>query len=74
MNLAKTCEIYSIRHRNTLLWKWRYTAANGFMNVCDEEYSRFVECVAAARARGYTPRSDWTGPCALINPRDGRTR
>lgn len=74
MSVAKACEIYGVVHRNSMLWKWRYAGADGFMSVCAEEYSRFMECAAAARARGYEPRSDWTGPCARIDVQDGRKK
>lgn len=66
MSAARTCEIYSVPHKNSVFWKWRYTGTDGHVNVCDEEYRLFLQCAAAARARGFEPRSDWTGPCARI--------
>jgi hypothetical protein len=66
---SKACEIYSVLRKNVLLWKWRCADADGGMTVCAEEYGLFFQCAAAARARGYAPRSDWTDPCASINAR-----
>ncbi|MDH4093332.1 MAG: hypothetical protein OEV81_00930 [Betaproteobacteria bacterium] len=63
---SKACEIYSVLRKNALLWKWRSTGADGGMTACAEEYALFFQCAAAARARGYEPRSDWTGPCASV--------
>ena len=69
---ANACEIFSISRRNAFLWKWRYWNADGHEQVCPQEYKRFLECTAAARASGYAPRSDWTGPCALVIVRPGQ--
>lgn len=66
ISAAKACEIYSVVHRNSLLWKWRVTTADGTITDSAEEYRLFLQCAAAARASGYEPRSDWTGPCALF--------
>lgn len=74
MSAAKACEIYSVLQKNALLWKWRYTSADGRTTVCAEEYGLFLQCAAAARARGYEPRSDWTGPCALIIGQERRPK
>lgn len=74
MSAAKACEIYSIVHRNSSLWKWRYRDADGSVTVCAEEYGFFLQCVAAARARGYEPRTDWTSPCALIVTQDRKRK
>lgn len=63
---TNACEIYGISRRNAFLWKWRYRSVDGREQACPEEYKRFLECAAAARASGYAPRSDWTGPCALV--------
>jgi len=63
---SKACEIYSVLRKNALLWKWRCAGADGGMTVCAEEYALFFQCAAAARARGYEPRSGWTDPCASI--------
>jgi len=71
---ANACEIYSVPHKNSFVWKWRYTGVDGGINVCPQEYERFFECVAAARAGGYEPRPNWTGPCALIVTRERRSR
>ena len=71
---GNACEIYSISHKNSFLWKWRYTSVDGCENVCEEDYALFFDCAAAARARGYEPQSDWTGPCALIVMKDRRPR
>lgn len=66
MSVAKACEIYGVVHRNSLLWKWRHTSADGSITDCAEEFRLFLQCVAAARACGYEPRTDWTGPCAVL--------
>ena len=71
---ANACEIYSVSHKNSFLWKWRHTSADGCENICAEDYTRFSDCAAAARASGYVPQSDWTGPCALIIAKDRRPR
>lgn len=66
--MAVACEIYSVAHRNSFRWKWRHVNASGSRVDCAEEYEVFFDCVRAARARGYEPRSSWTGvvlvPCA----------
>jgi hypothetical protein len=64
--VANVCRIYSVSRNRSLLWKWRYTGADGSDHVCEEDYTLFSDCAAAARASGYEPRADWTGPCALI--------
>jgi hypothetical protein len=74
MSAAKACEIYGVVHRNSLLWKWRYTSSDGSVTDCAEEFRLFLQCTAAARACGYEPRSDWTGPCALLFARDRRSK
>ena len=61
-----TCEIYSVAHKNSFRWKWRHAIKGGATLECAEEYELFFDCVQAARAQGYEPRSQWTGPCALI--------
>jgi len=72
MLARNACEIFSVSHKNSIAWKWRYTGVDGCMQACAEEYRLFLECTAAARASGYEPRSDWTGPCALINTQKKR--
>jgi hypothetical protein len=69
--MANACEIYGISRRNVFFWKWRYRSADGRERVFPQEYKRFLECAAAARASGYAPRSDWTGPCAVVTVRPG---
>ena len=64
--LRPSCEIYSVARRNDLRWKWRHTGANGLIVDCAEEYERFVECVRAARERGYAPRAKWMGCTVLV--------
>ena len=71
---ANACEIFSVSHKNSLLWKWRYTSLDGCENVCEAGYTLFFDCAAAARAGGYEPQSDWTGPCALIITQDRRPK
>jgi len=73
MNATSACEIYSVLHRNSMRWKWRYMNADGSLTACEEEYGLFLQCAAAARARGYQPRTDWTGPCALIVTQDRKS-
>jgi hypothetical protein len=72
VSTSNACEIYSVTYKNSFRWKWRYTNADGATHACLEEYSLFFDCAAAARASGYEPRSDWTGPCALIMTLDRR--
>jgi len=60
-----SCEIYSIAHKHAIRWKWRYTAADGRIVDCIEQYELLLECVRAARAQGYEPRARWTD-CALL--------
>ena len=74
MSVAKACEIYGVMHRNSLLWKWRYTGPDGSITDCAEEFRLFLQCAAAARASGYEPRSDWTGPCVLLIAQDRRPK
>jgi hypothetical protein len=64
-NSRPSCEIYSVPHKNTFRWKWRYTDASDAVVDCLEEYELFFECVQAARARGYEPRAKWTA-CARL--------
>jgi hypothetical protein len=66
------CEIYGVTHKNSVRWKWRHASADGEMQACPEEYALLLECVAAARAGGYEPRSSWTGPCASLVSQDSR--
>ena len=58
MSTARACEIYGVVHRNALLWKWRYTSADGSVTDSAEEFHLFLQCVAAARASGYAPHAD----------------
>lgn len=67
-----SCEIYGLVRGSAFLWKWRCRDAGGREQVCPQEYKRFAECAAAARASGYEPRSDWTGPCALVSTWPGQ--
>lgn len=73
VSASTACEIYSVTCKNSFRWKWRYTSADGAAHACPEEYSLFFDCAAAARACGYEPRSDWTGPCALNITQDRRS-
>jgi DNA-binding transcriptional LysR family regulator len=59
------CEIISVAHKHACRWKWRHVAADGRVAECTEAFEAYLECVAAARALGYAPRSYWTGPLAL---------
>ena len=49
------CEIFHIRHKGKLLWKWRQTAKDGGLEVSEGEYELFYECLSAARKSGLTP-------------------
>ena len=61
MSEAKArCEIYSVERKNASRWKWRHANAGGVIES-QQEYARFSECVAAARASGYEPAAQWTG-------------
>jgi hypothetical protein len=64
----RSCQIYSVRHRNVFRWKWRYADDRGLLIDCAEQYELFLECVRAARAQGYEPRPHWTQPCAPSGP------
>lgn len=61
----RICFIVSVAHKHECRWKWRCFAADGRMDECIEEYDGFFKCVAAARALGFVPRSNWTGPLTL---------
>jgi hypothetical protein len=52
---ADRCEIFDMRRRGKLRWKWRHTAADGAVACSDEEYELFYECLSAARKKGFTP-------------------
>lgn len=49
------CEIFDMRRKGKLRWKWRHTAADGAVACSDEEYELFYECLSAARKKGFTP-------------------
>ncbi|HUG76141.1 MAG TPA: hypothetical protein VML57_01505 [Burkholderiales bacterium] len=68
---ARPCEIYSVPHKHSFRWKWRSLDADGSLNERPEEYSLYFDCVAAARASGYEPRSEWTSPL-MLSPRPSR--
>jgi hypothetical protein len=68
---ARHCEIYSVPHKHSFRWKWRPVGADGCLDACPEEYAVYFECVAAARASGYEPRSEWTSPL-MLSPRPSR--
>lgn len=59
------CEIYSVVRRNAVRWKWRHAAAGGAVVECTEEFERFSECIHAARASGYEPRTNWARAALL---------
>ena len=56
------CEIFSVAHKNSFRWKWRYTDEQGATRQCDEEYELFFDCVQAAGGRGHESPPPWTGP------------
>ena len=61
------CVIFSVAHKHTCRWKWRSLATDGRVDEGNEEYDAYFDCVAAARALGFVPRSTWTGPLALCS-------
>jgi len=67
--MAQSCEIYSVVYRNTFRWRWRHTSASGQRVDAPGEYDVLFDCVAAARANGYEPRSSWTRVLALQEAR-----
>lgn len=60
------CELYLVAHRHSSWWKWRAVGADGLVTECIGEFRVYIECVAAARARGYEPRAQWTAPVAQL--------
>ena len=73
------CEIFHVRRKGKLRWKWRQMANDGALEVSEAEYELFYECLSAARSRGLTPtyqglrleqprRPDW----AVIRQREVR--
>ena len=51
----KRCEIFHVRRKGKLSWKWRQTAADGTPSQSEHEYELFYECLSAARKSGLTP-------------------
>ena len=49
------CEIFHIRRKGKLRWKWRQTVKDGGLEVSEGEYELFYECLSAARKSGLTP-------------------
>ena len=49
------CEIYHVKRKGKLRWKWRATASDRHTARLDEEYELFYECLSAARNEGFTP-------------------
>jgi hypothetical protein len=49
------CEIFFVRRKGKLRWKWRATAESGAIHGPEDEYELFYECLFAARKQGFTP-------------------
>jgi hypothetical protein len=49
------CEIFHVRRKGKLRWKWRQTTGDGPVGVSEHEYELFYECLSAARKNGLTP-------------------
>ena len=49
------CEIFHVRRKGKLRWKWRHTAGEGPVELSEHEYELFYECLSAARKNGLTP-------------------
>ena len=49
------CEIFYVRRKGKVLWKWRNTADDGSVDCPEVEYPLFYECLSAARKKGFTP-------------------
>ena len=49
------CEIFHVRRKGKLRWKWRSTAGDGALALSEHEYELFYECMSAARKHGLTP-------------------
>ena len=55
MMAAERCEIFYLRRKGRLRWKWRATGRDGAIKCPDDEYELFYECLSAARKKGFTP-------------------
>lgn len=49
------CEIFHVRRKGKLRWKWRQTTDDGALDLSEHEYELFYECLSAARKNGLTP-------------------
>jgi hypothetical protein len=49
------CEIIYVKQKERSGWKWRPISDNQELKPSEKTYPLFYECVAAARANGYTP-------------------
>lgn len=49
------CEIFHIKRKGKLRWKWRHAAGEGPVVLSEHEYELFYECLSAARKHGLTP-------------------
>jgi hypothetical protein len=59
------CEIFLVANKRAILWKWRYLSADGRVDECKDGYGEYFQCVSDARAKGYEPKPNWTGPLML---------
>jgi hypothetical protein len=50
------CEIIYVKERSGTGWKWRATLSSGAKRNSEGVYGLFYECVADARAKGYSPK------------------
>ena len=65
--MSPICEIYDVPRKRGHCWKWRHRDAAGATIEGEGEYDLFFDCVEAARARGFSPVSRWTGAVALCS-------
>jgi len=53
---SNSCEIFFLRRKGKLRWKWRQTALDGgVVAASNDEYELFYECLSAARDKGFAP-------------------
>ena len=55
-NQKPPCEIIYVKAESGTGWKWRAISSSGAKRNSDGVYGLFYECVADARAKGYSPK------------------
>jgi hypothetical protein len=55
-NKKPPCEIIYVKEESGTGWKWRAISSSGAKRNSDGVYGLFYECVADARAKGYSPK------------------